>query len=120
MSSNGTAESQEPLLLSFPDNEEPEDLELLLSRKRLRCRQLGAAAATESKSLWLLSAPAIVIMVFNYMLSFVSQMFAGHLGEAELAGASIASVGIQGLAYGIMVRCLVHRVDIESYEVQFL
>ncbi|XP_031490634.1 protein DETOXIFICATION 41-like [Nymphaea colorata] len=103
MSSNGTAESQEPLLLSFPDDAEPEDLELLLSRKRLRCRQLGAAAAAESKSLWLLSAPAIVIMVFNYMLSFVSQMFAGHLGEVELAGASIASVGIQGLAYGIML-----------------
>ncbi|KAF3793541.1 DETOXIFICATION 41 protein [Nymphaea thermarum] len=103
MSRNGTAESQEPLLLSFPDNAEPEDLELLLSLKRLRCRQLGAAAAVESKSLWLLSAPAIVIMVFNYMLSFVSQMFAGHLGEVELAGASIASVGIQGLAYGIML-----------------
>ena len=30
-------------------------------------------------------------------------MFAGHLGELELVGASIASVGIQGLAYGIMV-----------------
>ncbi|TKY45595.1 TRANSPARENT TESTA protein 12 [Spatholobus suberectus] len=29
-------------------------------------------------------------------------MFTGHLGALELAGASIASVGIQGLAYGIM------------------
>jgi len=40
------------------------------------------------------------------MLSFVTQMFSGHLGALELAGASIANVGIQGLAYGIMV-CLV-------------
>ena len=30
-------------------------------------------------------------------------MFTGHLGALELAGASIASVGIQGVAYGIMV-----------------
>lgn len=106
-SNNGAlAEYQQPLLLSFPGNyEEPEDLELVLSRTRLGCRQLGAAAVTESRSLWRLSAPAIIIMVFNYMLSFVSQMFAGHLGEVQLAGASIASVGIQGLAYGIMVRC---------------
>ncbi|KAL7217606.1 hypothetical protein ACSBR2_010954 [Camellia fascicularis] len=37
------------------------------------------------------------------MLCFVTQMFAGHLGALELAGASIASVGIQGLAYGIML-----------------
>ena len=37
------------------------------------------------------------------MLSFVTLMFTGHLGALELAGASIASVGIQGLAYGIMV-----------------
>lgn len=37
------------------------------------------------------------------MLSFVTQMFTGHLGVLELAGASIASVGIQGLAYGIML-----------------
>ncbi|KAI8009317.1 Protein DETOXIFICATION 41 [Camellia lanceoleosa] len=37
------------------------------------------------------------------MLCFVTQMFTGHLGALELAGASIASVGIQGLAYGIML-----------------
>ncbi|KAG6776316.1 hypothetical protein POTOM_019822 [Populus tomentosa] len=37
------------------------------------------------------------------MLSFVTQMFSGHLGALELAGASIANVGIQGLAYGIML-----------------
>ncbi|KAF3517311.1 hypothetical protein DY000_02061732 [Brassica cretica] len=37
------------------------------------------------------------------MLSFVTVMFTGHLGSLELAGASIATVGIQGLAYGIML-----------------
>ncbi|CAN0896679.1 Protein DETOXIFICATION 41 [Linum grandiflorum] len=59
--------------------------------------------AWESRQLWLLSWAAIVVSVFNYMLSFVTLMFIGHLGSLELAGASIATVGIQGLAYGIML-----------------
>ncbi|KAK7846902.1 protein detoxification 41 [Quercus suber] len=37
------------------------------------------------------------------MLTFATLSFTGHLGSLELAGASIASVGIQGLAYGIML-----------------
>lgn len=59
--------------------------------------------AWESRLLWLLSGSSIIVSIFNYMLSFVSLMFVGHLGAEELAGASMASVCIQGLAYGIMV-----------------
>lgn len=59
--------------------------------------------AWESRILWLLSGASIVVSVFNYMLTFVTLMFTGHLSALELAGASIASVGIQGLAYGIML-----------------
>ncbi|XVE83639.1 hypothetical protein DITRI_Ditri16bG0102800 [Diplodiscus trichospermus] len=59
--------------------------------------------AWESKLLWGLSGASIIVSVFNYMLSFVTLMFTGQLGSLELAGASIASVGIQGLAYGIML-----------------
>ncbi|KAF3445043.1 hypothetical protein FNV43_RR14736 [Rhamnella rubrinervis] len=57
----------------------------------------------ESRTLWQLSWAAIVVSIFNYMLSFVTLVFAGHLSSLELAGASIATVGIQGLAYGIML-----------------
>ncbi|XVF60771.1 hypothetical protein PTKIN_Ptkin08bG0075100 [Pterospermum kingtungense] len=59
--------------------------------------------AWESRLLWALSGSSIIVSVFNYMLSFVTLMFTGHLSALELAGASIASVGIQGLAYGIML-----------------
>ncbi|EOX93051.1 hypothetical protein QUC31_003957 [Theobroma cacao] len=59
--------------------------------------------AWESRLLWVLSGASIIVSVFNYLLSFVTLMFTGHLGALELAGASIASVGIQGLAYGIML-----------------
>ncbi|XP_007048894.2 PREDICTED: protein DETOXIFICATION 41 [Theobroma cacao] len=59
--------------------------------------------AWESRLLWVLSGASIIVSVFNYLLSFVTLMVTGHLGALELAGASIASVGIQGLAYGIML-----------------
>ncbi|XP_020224276.1 protein DETOXIFICATION 41 [Cajanus cajan] len=57
----------------------------------------------ESRLLWILSGASIVVSIFNYLLTFVTLMFTGHLGALQLAGASIASVGIQGLAYGIML-----------------
>ncbi|KAL5540151.1 hypothetical protein UlMin_044030 [Ulmus minor] len=59
--------------------------------------------AWESRILWILSGASIIVSEFNYMLTFVTLMFTGHLSAVELAGASIASVGIQGLAYGIMI-----------------
>ncbi|KAK4846425.1 hypothetical protein QYF36_017081 [Acer negundo] len=57
----------------------------------------------ETRLLWILSWASIIVSVFNYMLSFATLMFTGHLGALELAGASIANVGIQGLSYGIML-----------------
>ncbi|XP_057857406.1 protein DETOXIFICATION 41 [Cryptomeria japonica] len=58
---------------------------------------------SELKKLCLLSGPAVLVMLFNFLLSVVSQMFAGHLGELQLAGACIANVGIQGFAYGVLI-----------------
>ncbi|CAL1394252.1 unnamed protein product [Linum trigynum] len=72
-------------------------------RQHITFRWWSRLFAWESRLLWLLSGSSIVVSVFNYMLSFVTLMFTGHLGALELAGASIASVGIQGLAYGIML-----------------
>ncbi|KAG1348185.1 protein DETOXIFICATION 41 [Cocos nucifera] len=77
--------------------------EELLQWEPVPCRVLTRVAVWESKNLWRLSWASIVIMLFNFMLSLVTQMFVGHLGELALAGASIANVGIQGLAYGIML-----------------
>ncbi|KAF3445034.1 hypothetical protein FNV43_RR14727 [Rhamnella rubrinervis] len=49
------------------------------------------------------------------MLSFVTLVFAGHLSSLELAGASIATVGIQGLAYGIMEQPFCSRSFTDCY-----
>ena len=46
----------------------------------------------ESRKLWYISGPAI------------TQTFAGHLGDLELAAVSIENSVIAGLSFGIMVR----------------
>ncbi|KAK7304950.1 hypothetical protein VNO77_42846 [Canavalia gladiata] len=98
----------QPLLLrldshSHIPNLSSDTIEELLEQRPIELRWWPQLVAWESRLLWLLSGASIVVSIFNYMLSFVTLMFTGHLGPLELAGASIASVGIQGLAYGIML-----------------
>ncbi|XP_034702792.1 protein DETOXIFICATION 41-like [Vitis riparia] len=102
-----SAEDGEPLLLGHSSagiNElSSSAVEELLLHKPVPGRWWPRLFGWESRLLWVLSGSAIVSSVFNYMLSFITLMFAGQLGALELAGASIASVGIQGLAYGLML-----------------
>ncbi|XWS30091.1 hypothetical protein CRYUN_Cryun24cG0088400 [Craigia yunnanensis] len=97
-----------PLLLGLDSHARIPDLssvaiEEFLQHRPVAFRWWPSLVAWESRLLWLLSGASIVVSIFNYMLSFVTLMFTGHLGALELAGASIASVGIQGVAYGIML-----------------
>ncbi|XP_044502689.1 protein DETOXIFICATION 41-like [Mangifera indica] len=103
----GSAEYQ-PLLMGLDSHARIPDLsseaiEEFLAQRPAAVRWWPRLFGWESRLLWLLSGSSIVVSVFNYMLSFGTLMFTGHLGALELAGASIASVGIQGLAYGIML-----------------
>ncbi|KAJ4828349.1 Protein DETOXIFICATION 41 [Turnera subulata] len=103
----GSAEYR-PLLLGLDSHSQIPDLssdaiEEFLDQSPVAMQWWPRLVAWESRLLWLLSGASIVNSIFNYMLSFVTLMFSGHLGALELAGASIASVGIQGLAYGIML-----------------
>ncbi|KAL9669103.1 hypothetical protein QQ045_006644 [Rhodiola kirilowii] len=103
----GSAE-YEPLLLGLDSYSTIPDLssvavEEFLTLKPIAARWYLRLVGWESRLLWTLSGASIAVSIFNYMLSFVTLMFTGHLGALELAGASIASVGIQGLAYGIML-----------------
>ncbi|XWS44441.1 hypothetical protein CRYUN_Cryun15aG0044800 [Craigia yunnanensis] len=102
------AAEYQPLLLGLDSHSRIPDLssvviEEFLQHSPVALRWWPRLVAWESRLLWLLSGASIVVSIFNYMLSFVTLMFTGHLGALELAGASIASVGIQGLAYGIML-----------------
>ncbi|GFZ13086.1 MATE efflux family protein [Actinidia rufa] len=78
------------------------EVEEILARKPVPVRRYPRLVGWESRLLWLLSWASIIVALCNYMLSFVSLTFSGQLGAVELAGASIAMLGTQGLAYGIM------------------
>ncbi|XP_043702003.1 protein DETOXIFICATION 41-like [Telopea speciosissima] len=98
----------QPLLQGINDQARLSDLsseavEELLAQEPVSVGQWLRLVGWESKLLWYLSGASIAVSIFNFMLSLVTQMFTGHLGALELAGASIANVGIQGLAYGIML-----------------
>ncbi|GLJ19096.1 hypothetical protein SUGI_0342940 [Cryptomeria japonica] len=79
-------------------------LELILSdfdqpwRKRIK-----DAVFLESKLLWRLAAPAVAVYMINYMMSMVTRILCGHLGNLELAAASLGNSGIQVFAYGLML-----------------
>ncbi|URE38488.1 MatE [Musa troglodytarum] len=77
--------------------------EEVLGAEPVPLRAVSRLATWESRNLWRLSWASILVQLFNFMLSLVTQMFVGHLGKLDLAGASITNVGIQGLAYGIML-----------------
>ncbi|TKY46717.1 TRANSPARENT TESTA protein 12 [Spatholobus suberectus] len=103
-----SASGYQPFLLGLDSHSHIPDLssdtvEEFLRQRSIELRWWPQLVAWESRLLWLLSGASIVVSIFNYMLSFVTLVFTGHLGSLELAGASIASVGIQGLAYGIML-----------------
>ncbi|XP_047322025.1 protein DETOXIFICATION 41-like [Impatiens glandulifera] len=91
--------NSEPLLTDLT----ADTVEEFLSAKPVPFRFYPRLVAWESRLLWLLSGSSIIVSIFNYMLTFATLTFSGHLGALDLAGASIASVGIQGLAYGIML-----------------
>ncbi|KAK9108192.1 hypothetical protein Syun_024203 [Stephania yunnanensis] len=57
----------------------------------------------ECKKLWLLAGPAIFNTLCQYSLGAITQTFAGHLGDLELAAFSIENSVIDGFSFGIML-----------------
>lgn len=57
----------------------------------------------ESKKLWRIVGPAIFSRVVTYSMNVITQAFAGHLGDLELASISIANTVVVGFNFGLMV-----------------
>ncbi|XP_042459372.1 protein DETOXIFICATION 27-like [Zingiber officinale] len=57
----------------------------------------------ESKKLWQIVGPAIFGRVALYSMNVITQAFAGHLGDLELASITIASTVIVGFSFGLML-----------------
>ena len=66
-------------------------------------RRLWQATHLELSYLVPLAGPAIVVYLLNNVTSMSTQIFCGHLGNLELAAASLGNNGVQLLAYGLMV-----------------
>lgn len=57
----------------------------------------------ESKKLWHIVGPAIFSRVASYSMNVITQAFAGHIGDLELAAISIANTVIVGFNFGLLV-----------------
>ncbi|KAK9949438.1 hypothetical protein M0R45_004960 [Rubus argutus] len=64
---------------------------------------LGRRVWIESKKLWHIVGPAIFSRVASYCMFVITQAFAGHLGDLELAAISIASNVIVGFDFGLLL-----------------
>ncbi|CAK7351165.1 unnamed protein product [Dovyalis caffra] len=106
-----TAESQEARLPSSPapephsqyhDETNPR-LEKVLNDTNLGdFKRLMLASWIELKLLLRLAAPAVMVYLINSSMSLSTRILAGHLGNLELAAASLGNSGVQLFAYGLM------------------
>ncbi|KAK7324793.1 hypothetical protein VNO77_28639 [Canavalia gladiata] len=97
------SEAKEPLLAPRKHQSDGE-LETILSDTTFPLlKRLRLATWIELKLLYFLAAPAVVVYVINYVMSMSTQIFSGHLGNLELAAASLGNTGIQIFAYGLML-----------------
>lgn len=80
------------------------ELEAILSNDSVPyLRRLPSATWIELRLLFGLAGPAVFVYMINYLMSMSTQIFSGHLGNLELAAASLGNTGIQIFAYGLMV-----------------
>lgn len=80
------------------------DLERILSdTEKPLLQRLRLATWIELKLLFYLAAPAVAVYMINYFMSMSTQIISGHLGNLELAAASLGNTGIQIFAYGLML-----------------
>ncbi|XP_050247603.1 protein DETOXIFICATION 19-like isoform X2 [Quercus robur] len=85
MSPNTISESATPLFEASDHHHNEEEEET----NRGCCKNV--LDVVEAKTQLLFSLPMILTNVFCYLITLISVMFAGHLGELELAGATLAN-----------------------------
>ncbi|XP_038998369.1 protein DETOXIFICATION 27-like [Hibiscus syriacus] len=76
---------------------------LLEAEKDDRNQALTKRVWVESKKLWEIVGPAIFSRLASYSMLVITQAFAGHLGDLELAAISIANNVIVGFDFGLLL-----------------
>ncbi|PIN01976.1 putative membrane protein, predicted efflux pump [Handroanthus impetiginosus] len=76
---------------------------LLKSENRFEDESLGRRVLVESKMLWRIIGPAILSRLSTYSYNVISQAFAGHIGDTELAAISVIISVITGFDFGLLL-----------------
>ncbi|KAL7230627.1 hypothetical protein ACSBR2_008991 [Camellia fascicularis] len=99
MPRNGSVEESKVPLLDYSSSKtvrsthEEDDQDLGLTRRVL----------IESKKLWHIVGPSMVSRIASFSMFVITQSFAGHLGDLELAAISISSNVILGFNFGLLL-----------------
>ncbi|XP_038888528.1 protein DETOXIFICATION 40-like isoform X2 [Benincasa hispida] len=85
-------------------HEVSDELEKILSDTELSYMvRIRRASWIELKLLSYLAAPAVFVYMINNFMSMSTRIFSGHLGNLQLAAASLGNIGVQTFAYGLML-----------------
>lgn len=88
------------------------ELERILSNtEKTVFHRLRLATWIELKLLFYLSAPVIAVYSINFLMISSTQIIAGHLGNLELAAASLGTTGVEIFVHGLMVRFITYFCD---------
>nr|GLL31901.1 protein DETOXIFICATION 29 isoform X2 [Ipomoea trifida] len=75
---------------------------------------------SESKKLWYLAAPAIFNLVSQYSIIAITQMFAGHVGNIQLAAVSVDNNLIGKSASTELLEVTISHMVIEVHSVKII
>ncbi|XP_042485436.1 protein DETOXIFICATION 27-like [Macadamia integrifolia] len=97
-SNDKTRDEVVPLLLKLPSIEDKES-----GGDSHQEEDLWRKFSIESKKLWRIVGPAIFSRLSSYSMIVITQAFAGHLGDLELASISIVNNIIIGFNFGLLL-----------------
>ncbi|KAF5942634.1 hypothetical protein HYC85_020276 [Camellia sinensis] len=95
-------ENNQPLLISAPYQEEQEE-DLYNQQQESNTGNLIRRTWVESKKMWHIAGPSIFTRLAMFSLTVITQAFAGHLSDHDLAAISIVTTVIIGITFGFLL-----------------
>lgn len=102
-STNSFEENKQPLILSRNGSDKIDNVGEFNHEEEEEEEDMKKKLWIESRKLWHIVGPSIFSRVATYLMNIITQAFAGHLGEVELAAISIANTVIVGFNFGLLL-----------------
>ncbi|KAI3961340.1 hypothetical protein MKX01_007054 [Papaver californicum] len=100
---SGDGASEEPINVPLLEEYLSQETTVQLNHHNQIRDDLPSRVWAESKKLWFIVGPSIVTRISSYSILIVTQAFAGHLGELQLAAVSISTTVIIGFTFGLLL-----------------